>query len=339
LLFSRGIVVNTASDLIVWHSAAAGDNAGGTAGGGGETQLYQYVSPNVTDTVPAKQINSASWVTHAAPVVMVDRLFFHATDGNVRGWTDGRHFDLTPNFQVAVSGGSASSAAPLYNTGNGLLYVTANVSFISAVSIEPAKVQWELRITSTGGSTAPAINTARPVLSPDLQRLYVGIGSELYVIDAALTGGTAQFWDKPFVNEDGSLIVADPAVSHDGRYVYYVGVQEQIVTALKVARSLAPTTAPSVRPSLAPSISHQPSAKKVSRAPQPARGNIVTPAGNNDVTKQKKSMADNVPLLAGSIVGGLVGLLLIGGLVYYYLRKRGGGGGGDDGIDPNYRYE
>jgi hypothetical protein len=341
LLFSDGIVsANIASDLIVWHGA--GD---AMIDGGGDTQLYQYVSPNITDIVPAKQLNSASWTTHGPPIVTnTGELFFLTTDGIVRGWTDGRNFDLTPNFQVAVGSGTTGGTtgntttatftdAPLYV--NGLLYVTVANSAVVAVSVKSSNVAWDFK--SKSGN---AVILARPVLSPDYQRLYVAIGSEIYVVNAvtgANGGNAAPYWTTPFGNEDGSLIVADPTVSLDGRFVYYVGIQRQIVTALKVGRSLEPTEQPSVRPSLAPSSSRAPSPPPVPAPVRPPRSPGAA-AGEDIEEDKKKSGGANVPVLAGSIGGGLGAVLLLG-LAYYIYRKRKGGGGGDDGIDPDYRYD
>lgn len=313
LPFSGGIDSDVGSDLIVWHSGGSADN-------GGETQLYQYV-PNVSGT-KAIQLNSASWVTDAPPAVTENELFFVTSDGRIRGWVDGRSFDLTPNFQVAVTGSSPSDA-PLYK--DGVLYVATSNRVISAVSVEDKSVTWDLEANS------PVI-VSRPVFSVDSQRLFLAIGSEMYAKDP-LTG--EDIWEAPFSNEDGSLILADPAVSQNGRYVYYVGLQQQFVTALKIARSLEPTEMPSDQPSQAPTISKAPSQAPVSLAPQASN---VVPTSSPVKQKEDESSSgilDNVPLLAGSIGGGVVGLMLIGGLIYYFVYVRSGG---DDGIDLSYDY-
>lgn len=312
LPFSEGIETDLGSDLIVWHS-------GGLAENGGETQLYQYV-PNVSGTTSI-QLNSASWVTNAAPAVTENELFFGTTEGRVRGWVNGRAFDLTPNFEVDVDG-SFPSDAPLYK--DGLLYVANGNRVISAVSVEDRAVVWKEEANS------PVI-VSRPVFSPDSERLFVAIGNEMYAKDP-LTN--ENIWAAPFPNNDGSLVLADPAVSQNGRYVYYVGLQENFVTGLKIARSLEPTAMPSDQPSQAPTISKAPSKAPITMAPQ-VPDSIPTGVPIGIEEDKSGGIMDNIPALAGIIGGGVVGLVLIGGLIYYLVYVRSGG---DDGIDLDYDY-
>ena len=352
------------ADLVIWHSSDSAD-------GGGETQVYQYVPPssttdaNGTDTTtttnndnnsPAAasvvgttiQLSSSDWTTQTAPTISSQSgsLFMGTSHGSIRGWRDGRSYELVSNFEVELFGGRGMPATQgVLNSNNNddhnddddsLLYVSTAGNSFAAVNVATAEVQWT--IPSEDASTMHT----RAVPAPDGSRVYVSIGSRLYAKDAA-TG--ADIWQVN--NGDGLPVQADFAVSRDGRFVYYVGFRENIVTALEVATMIpiVPTALPTLGPTTGPTISPAPT---VERTDSPTRAPTVfaddpttTPPPPREVAPETTTTTKrqrNFPLyaLVAMIVGGV---LLLGAIVMlglWFLRGRGGAS--SEGIEMNYDF-
>lgn len=314
----QGAVVG--ADLVVWHTSSSVD-------GGAETQLYQYIT-NTTAVGTTFQLASSDWVTATAPAIAErsGSLFIGASDGTIQGWTGDRSFNLVPNFSANLDGFVPSSQAVFTQDETALLISTSDNAF-QAVDVETESLRWF--VPSTDGD--PILT--RGVPSPDGKRVYIAAGSRLYGLD--MNDGST-LWG-PLENRDGTPVQADFTVSADGRFIYYVGFRENMVTALKVADliPIVPTAPPTQSPTLSPTTSSAPTGQ-VTPAPSPAPV-VPAPTLSPTATTTTTTRSRNFPfILAGSIGGGvlLLGLCVIG--VLWFMRGRGGGSG--EGIELNYDF-
>jgi hypothetical protein len=277
-------------------------------------------------------------------------LYFGTSEGRIRGWRDDRPFELTPNYDLPF--GQKNDDVPTWlKLYEDRFYVATANNYFYALNKTSRAVLWELsppslsslnnnnketsnnNNTNTTGSSnnnnTSATNNdknnnnnndnnnelvASPVLSDDGNRVYLAIGRRMYCKDAR-TG--VNLWTVPVQPSDGSAIVAHFAVSNT--FLYYVGSERNIVTALRIAQEAGPTARPSMTPTLAPSVSP---------APKVAPANHYDPPSSGNNNKQ-------VILIA---IGAIATVVVLAALLCVAKRKVLGGGDGDDGVDTEYDF-
>jgi len=316
-MYSTGLD-NRNTDVVVWHSDDSITE--------GETQLFQF--PNVGNltaidpaTLTTRQLGTSTWTTRAAPVLTEngEEMFIGASNKQVEGWVDGELFDVQPNFNVPLTGGSEPRSVIL-STDESLLLVTSNDA-LDAVNIAGASVEWS--IVPEGDNVMPFLT--KPVLSPDGLYVYYSMGSKLFASD--IESGS-DVWEVD--NFDGSDVQADFTVSADGQFLYYVGNKQNFVTAYRIGL-LEESPMPSVAPTMGPTVSAAPSPVPSSNPTSAPFSGIVGVQANSDED-------DNTAVIAG-VVGGVLGAAVLLGLAAYFWKKRGAVREGDDFIDPNYNYD
>jgi PQQ-like domain len=328
--------VNNTNDIIVWHSGGSGKNEPTQ----GETQLFQFPMSNnnnnseSSDTgdrprLRSHQLGSRTWTVAAAPVLVNNddddddssgtNLYLGTSEGRIRGWQDDRAFELTPNYDLPVRNGDVPTWLALRTD---RFYVATSDSYFFVMNKTSRAVLWEFPYNTTTTTTTTKNETivAPPVLSDDGQRVYIARGNRLYCKNA-FTG--ADLWTVPVSGPvDGSAIVAHFAVH--GMFLYYIGAERSMVSALRIADVAGPTARPSGAPSRSPTASPAPVIPKPMKIPRP--DSVAKASGN----------AKTVIILS---VGAIVAVLLLG--IFLFAAKKKllvGKSNDDDGVDTDYDF-
>eukprot|EP00538_Stauroneis_constricta_P004487 CAMPEP_0119551816 /NCGR_PEP_ID=MMETSP1352-20130426/4957_1 /TAXON_ID=265584 /ORGANISM="Stauroneis constricta, Strain CCMP1120" /LENGTH=844 /DNA_ID=CAMNT_0007597931 /DNA_START=212 /DNA_END=2747 /DNA_ORIENTATION=+ len=354
------------NDFLVWHSTADPDLQDGA------TQAFQLPSDFdglETSGLSVIQLSIPLWVTAAAPAITADgqELFIGSSDSILRGWVDGRSFELSPtlNLQLGTDGTSAPPPhAPVFSTNEQHLFLGTTASSFQAVDVQARDIAWTV-------VSLPMNVGTRAVPSPDGLRVYFFSGNQLYSVNA--TDGV-----KMFANEGGFRIPSAPdqtvvqtnfALNGDGRIVYIAGFRETRVSAFTVALPPDETASPSESPttsaptvSSAPSVSLMPSVSMLpssipsdvpTRMPSAQPTDQPSPNTNTDTlpptsaptelpelrTRNPTSApissssggGDDGPstgIIIGAVAGGLVVAAIVAYLIFVFACRGGGGGGG-----------